>query len=233
MKNTRKILYTLIFALAFLLIGTVKSNAGNLKLNNLDFNAQINNDGSMDVTETWDINISETNTLYKSFKTDFSKYSGITDVTVKEITNGQNKYFLDNENWAYHVKKDYYYGTKNDDGDFEIGWGVGLDNSSGRRKYEISYTVKDAITKYNDYSELYWQFVGKNFEIYANKITGTIYLPSNVSNKDEIKVWGHTEDLNGTIYATDLNKIDLKPTPITLYRCSDHPFPWMKASWSC
>lgn len=210
MKNTRKILYTLVFALAFLLIGTVKSNAGNLKLNNLDFNAQINNDGSMDVTETWDINISETNTLYKSFKTDFSKYSGITDVTVKEITNGQNIYFIQNYEWEYHVAKNHYYGTENEDGDFEIGWGVGLDNSSGRRKYEISYTVKDAITKYEDFAELYWQFVGKDFEISADRITGTIYLPSNVLNQDEIKVWGHTEDLNGTIYATDLNKIEFE-----------------------
>lgn len=210
MKNTKKILYTLIFALAFLLIGTVKSNAGTLELNNLDFNVQINNDGSMDVTEIWDIYISSTNTLYKSFKTDSSKYSGITNVTVKEITNGQNINFTKTENWAYHVTKNYYYGTENEDGDFEIGWGVGLDNSRGTRKYKISYTVKDAITKYNDYSELYWQFVGKNFEISTDKITGTIYLPSNVSNKYDIKVWGHTEDLNGTIYATDLNKIEFE-----------------------
>lgn len=208
MKNTRKIMYILIFALAFLLIGTVKSNAGSLELNNLDFNVQINSDGSMDVTETWNIDISYTNTLYKTFKTDSSKYSGITNVTVKEITKGQNINFTKTDEWAYHVTKDYYYGTENEDGDFEIGWGVGLDNSSGTRKYEISYTVKDAITKYNDYSELYWQFVGEDFEISAEKITGTIYLPSNVSNKDDIKVWGHTEDLNGTIYATDLNKIE-------------------------
>ena len=210
MKKTRKILYTLIFAIAFLLIGTVKSNAGTLKLNDLDFNAQINNDGSMDVTETWDIYISSTNTLYKSFKTDSSKYSGITNVTVKEITNGQNINFTKTDEWAYHVTKNYYYGTENEDEDFEIGWGVGLDNSRGTRKYKISYTVKDAITKYNDYAELYWQFVGKNFEISADKITGTIYLPSNVTNKEDIKVWGHTEDLNGTIYATDTNKIEFE-----------------------
>ena len=31
----------------------------------------------MDVTETWDINIKSTNTLYKTFKTDNSKYSEI------------------------------------------------------------------------------------------------------------------------------------------------------------
>ena len=210
MKKTRKILYILVFTIAFLLIGTVKSNAGTLNLNNLDFDVQINNDGSMDVTETWDISISQTNTLYKSFKTDTSKYSDITDVTVKEITNGQNNNFTKTDEWAYHVTKNYYYGTENEDGDFEIGWGVGLDNSRGTRKYEISYTVKDAITKYNDYSELYWQFVGKDFEISADKITGTIYLPSNVTNKEDIKVWGHTEDLNGTIYATDTNKIEFE-----------------------
>ena len=210
MKNARKILYILIFALAFLLISTVESNAGSLNLNNLDFEVQINQDGSMDVKETWDIYIKQTNTLYKSFETDSSKYSGITNVTVKETTKGPNIYFIKNDKWEYHVAKNHYYGTKNEDGDFEIGWGVGLDNSRGTRKYKISYTVKDAITKYNDYSELYWQFVGKDFEISADKITGTIYLPSNVTNQEDIKVWGHTEDLNGTIYATDTNKIEFE-----------------------
>ena len=210
MKKTKKIMYILIFTLAFLLIGTIKSNAGTLELNNLDFNVQINDDGSMKVTETWDINISSTNTLYKSFKTDYSKYSEITDVTVKEITDGKNFDFTQTDKWAYHVEKNYYYGTENEDGNFEIGWGVGLDNSSATREYEISYTVKDAITKYNDYAELYWQFVGEEFEISADKITGTIYLPANALNKDNIKVWGHTEGLNGTIYATDLNKIEFE-----------------------
>ncbi len=212
MSKIKKMLYIIIFALMILLIGTVKSNAGDLSLSNLDFEVQINSDGSMNVTETWDIYIKQTNTLYKSFKTDSSKYSKITDVSVKEITNGKENAFIKTNNWAYHVSKNRYYGTKNEDGDFEIGWGVGLDNSSGRRKYKISYKVQDVITKYNDYSELYWQFVGENFEINSNKITGTIYLPSNVQDINNIKVWGHTRDLNGTIYATDTNKIEFEVT---------------------
>lgn len=210
MKNARRMLYILIFSIMFIILGTVKSNAGSLELKNLDFDVHINNDGSMDVTETWNIHIYQTNTLYKSFKTDSSKYSGITDVQVKEITAGSESIFKKTNEWAYHVTKGYYYGTENEDGDFEIGWGVGLDNTSATKTYEISYKVQDAITKYNDYAELYWQFVGKDFEVSANKITGTIYLPSNVSNKEDIKVWGHTEDLNGTIYATDLNKIEFE-----------------------
>lgn len=204
----KKVLITTIFLALFILFGTIKSNAGSLYLNNLDFNAQIKNDGSMDVVETWDITVQYTNTLYKSFKTDKNKFSSISNVTVKDITNEEQiTTFIKTDEWAYHVQNGYYYGTDNDDGNFEIGWGVGLDTTTANKKYQISYTVKDAITKYNDYAELYWQFVGKDFEINASKITGTVHLPSNVSNKDEIKVWGHTAGLNGTIYATDTNEI--------------------------
>lgn len=210
MKLKRKLLCTMLFLVILICLGTIKSNAGELYLNNLEFNAQIMPDGSMDVIETWDIDIKETNTLYKSFKTDTSKYSKITNVDVKEITKGKNEKFLKTDNWAYHVKKGYYYGTENEDDNFEIGWGVGLDNSRATRKYQISYTVEDAVLKCNDYAELYWQFVGKDFEISANKIKGTILLPENVGNIDEIKVWGHTEGLNGTIYATDTDKIEFE-----------------------
>ena len=207
MRKEKKLLVTIIFAMILILLGTVKSNAGSLYLGDLGFDAQINNDGSMDVTETWYINIKNTNTLYKTFKKDKSKYSSITNVTVKDVTNGTSTDFKKTNEWAYHVQKGYYYGTENEDNDFEIGWGVGLDTTSSLRTYQISYRVNDAITKYNDYAELYWQFVGKDFEVDAKRIIGTIYLPSNVSNKEEIKVWGHTAGLNGTIYATDTNKI--------------------------
>lgn len=210
MKIKKKILYVILITIALVLFTSVNSKAGSLNLNNLDFIARINSDGSMNVKEIWDISINDTNTLYKTFETDSSKYSGIDDVSVKEITDGQETYFIQDDAWSYHAPKNHYYGTENSDGDFEIGWGVSLENKSAIRQYEISYTVNDAITKYNDYAELYWQFVGRDFEVDANKITGTIYLPENVSNQDDIKVWGHTKALNGTIYATGTNKIEFE-----------------------
>ena len=208
MNKTKKILITLIFLMLFIIFGTVKSNAGSLYLDDLDFNAQINQDGSMNVTETWDISINETNTLFKTFKTDKSKYSSITDVQVSEITGGTEKKFTQTGTLMYHVTKDCYYGLKNDDGNFEIAWGVGLDDSRATKKYKISYKVNDAIAKYQDYAELYWQFVGSDFEVSAGNVTGTITLPQNATSKDDIKVWGHTEGLNGEIYATSTNKIE-------------------------
>ena len=211
MKIIKKFFIISIFIFISLIILSIKSNASSdLLLNNLDFNAFINSDGSMDITETWDIKIKDTNTLFKTFKLDSGKYKDITNIQVTDITNGENKEFRQINTLMYHVTKNCYYGLINDDGNFEIAWGVGLDNSSDTKKYKISYTVQDAISKHNDYAQLYWQFIGSDFEINAKKVTGSIILPGQVENKDEIRVWGHTEDLNGEIYVTDLNKINFE-----------------------
>ena len=197
--KTRKLISVLIISLFLLLVGTTQSEAS-LNLNSLDFNVQINEDGSMNVIETWDIDISETNTLYKTFDIDKEKYTAITDFKVEEIENGRNKEFTKTDLWKHHIDEDYYFGGINQDGAYEIAWGVNV-TSNARREYRISYKVIDAIRKYGDCAELYWQFIGDRFEISADKITGTITLPVPVENKEELRVWGHTKYLNGEIYA--------------------------------
>lgn len=207
MRGLRKffIIGIITFIMAICFAGKVSADSY-LHLDNLEFHVEINKDASINVTEYWYIDIEETNTIYKSFKIDYTKYSNITDVKVTDLATNQK--LNQQSNWKYHVDKGYYYGSNNPDGDFEIGWGVGLDNSSGTRKYKIEYKVKDVITKYNDYAELYWQLLGEDFGISADKITGLIMLPENANSKEDIKVWGHLETLNGTIYATDINKIE-------------------------
>ena len=68
MKIIKKIAILFALSISFILFFQTKVDAasGKLYLNNLDFEVQINSDGSMDVTEIWDINISNTNTLYKT-----------------------------------------------------------------------------------------------------------------------------------------------------------------------
>lgn len=206
MMKTRKLISIFIISLFLMLIGTTKSEAS-LHLNNLDFNVQINEDGSMNVTETWNIDISETNTLYKTFDIDKEKYTAITDFKVEEITNGTIKEFRKTDLWKHHIDENYYFGGINQDGNYEVAWGVNI-TSNAKRKYEISYRVIDAVKKYGDCTELYWQFIGDRFEIKADKITGTIKLPVPVQNKEELRVWGHTKYLNGEIYATDTRTIE-------------------------
>ena len=112
MKKTKRIFITILLVVAFLLIAQTqaKASSSNLNLKNLDFDVNVNDDGSMDVVETWNIRISDTNTLFKTFKTDSKKYSSISDVKVKEITNGESKEFEEIDELMYHVTKDCYYG---------------------------------------------------------------------------------------------------------------------------
>ena len=212
MKRLKRciIFILLISACMILKTGISKASSSDLFLNLLQFEAQIQEDGSMVVTEYWDIDIEDTNTLYKTFKLDNSRYSTITDVTVTDITNGQNQPFRKIDQEMYHVTQNCYYGLVNKNGMFEIAWGVGLDNGSETKEYKIQYTVEDAIAKYQDKAELYWQFVGEDFEVNAQKVVGTITLPQSATSKDEIRVWGHTEDLNGEIYVVDSNTIEFE-----------------------
>lgn len=211
MKKIKKVLLFVVILFFVVIFSENRVRAeSSLYLNSLEFNVQINEDASINVTEYWDINIEETNTLYKTFKTDNTKYTGITDVKVTEITEGRKRIFKQQDEWEYHVDSGKYYGVKNQYGNFEIGWGVGLDNSYDSRVYKIEYKVQNAITKYSDYSELYWQLLGEEFEISAEQVRGTITLPEKVNSKEDIKVWGHIETINGTIYATDLDKIEFE-----------------------
>lgn len=195
MKVRKKIIISLIFFGILVMLKNV-SYAGTQKWNALDYNVTLNSDGSMDVIETWDIYISETNTVFKNFELDSNKYSGITNVKVKNVDTGEELTQIYKE--MYHVTKNCYYALPISDGKFEIAWGVGLDNSSANKKYQISYTVEDVVKVYNDCSELYWQFLGTENTIKSNVITGTIKLPKAVNDIEKLRVWAHGP-LNGEI----------------------------------
>ena len=212
MKLNKKI-WIAIFFVGILLLWENCSYAGTQKLNSLDYDAKLNSDGSMDVVEVWDIDIQDTNTLFKNFELDDRKYSGITNVKVKDLDTGSDLTQIDEA--MYHVTKNCYYGLPISNWRFEIAWGVGLDNSSATKKYQISYTIEDVVTVYEDCSELYWQFVGTDNMVPAKKVTGKILLPEAVKEPENLRVWAHGP-LNGEIHKISNREItflveDFKP----------------------
>lgn len=203
----RKINNIFIFTFAFMLLFSLTTVfAGYQNINSIDYNVQINADGSIDVKESLNIYIEGFNTYYKVLDTD-KEY---TNVRVSEVRNGEKIEFENCGEWVYHAPKDMYYGDTNADGKFEIGWGVGLDNSSDTRTYEIEYRIPQMISKAKDFAELYWCFLDSSNTTGIKEITGSIFLPSNVTSKDEIKVWGHADDLNGEIYVVSENEVDFE-----------------------
>lgn len=206
MKKKYLIVIFLITIFIMFLLST-SSYAGTQKLNDLNYDVTLNADGSVDVTETWDIRVSETNTLFKTFDIDKTKYGEITDVTVEEITkSGEKISFKDTGVYAYHVQKGGYYAlTRNANREFEIAWGVSIENTENKT-YEIKYKIYDAIKTYEDCSEFYWQFIGDTNGVPAKKVTGIIKLENGVQNKQNLRAWAHGP-LDGKIEIIDNNTV--------------------------
>lgn len=164
-------------------------------MNQLDYKVTLKDNGEMEVTEIWDIYIKNTNTIFKNF--DLSdKFGMITDVTVTDLETGKQLKQIYRE--MYHVTTDCYYALEINNGKFEIAWGTGMEESKGRRKYQVKYTVTDVTTQYRDCQEVYWKFLDSVNAIPIEKVNIRITLPSQVQNNDNLLVWGHGP-LNGKI----------------------------------
>lgn len=205
MKN-KKIIVSIILFISFIGICTI-SNASSLNMKELKIDAVLEENGDMKITEYWDIYISETNTLFKSFDLDSSRFNGFTDAKVKEVLkDGSEIEYTQIYEEMYHVTDQCYYGLELDKTKYEIAWGTGMEEDSGNKKYIIEYTVKNPVRNYNDCQELYWQFIGKEFEIPIKKITGTITLPHPVENIENLRIWAHGP-LQGLIEHESNNKV--------------------------
>ena len=201
-KNLKKFLTMAIVIMILILISGnlfVKSQI----MDTLEYNITLNEDGSATIVETWDVYVSHTNTLFRNFKK-LNKYDNIVDVKVKDLTSGTNLKQIYEE--MYHVTTDCFYALTVSSGKFEIAWGTGMENKMGKRTYQITYTVIDAINSYNDCDEFYWKLLDESNGIPVKKVTGTITMPRKAEKKEDLKIWGHGP-LNGKIEVTSNDKI--------------------------
>ena len=208
MKLKNKIIYVvLIFVVVFLILSG-KSYAGTQKWNSLNYDVTVNEDGSMEIIETWDIEISQTNTLFETInntepgkKINYEMYSpglnngypkllDITNVKVTRIEDNKEIPLKKIDQKQYHVDSGCFYALQVGPTNFEIAWHVGVENKESR-KYKIYYTVKDVVRVHNDCTELYWKFLNEENEIAGKNVTGTIKLPKGVSDTKKLRIWAH------------------------------------------
>lgn len=91
MKLKKKIGIIILFAITIILFSKQSVFAGYQEWNALDFDVTVDSDGSMEVVETWNVYVSETNTLFKDFDIGTDNYQ-IRDVQVSEVIDGEEKY---------------------------------------------------------------------------------------------------------------------------------------------
>lgn len=83
---------------------------------------------------------------------------------------------------------------------------------------EYSYLLKNVAVKYDDIGELYWNYIGSEWDDPILNLTINIILPESAAN-DTIYVYGHGSD-NGT-FIKDGNEIVLMAQNISAYQAVD------------
>ena len=104
-------------------------------------------------------------------------------------TNIPNTFFLREESNRYYFK-----------------WFYSASNQS--KTFKLSYDVTNAVTLQSDTAEIYWQAIGKDWEIEQKNITVKFLLPMGIDGS-KIQAWAHGPT-NGTVSIPSSNEITLK-----------------------
>ena len=203
------ILITILLSLVFF-ENTVRAESENIKINKLEYKVNINEDGSIDVTEVWDLSINGIKEITKNFINLEKNYFSVSNIEITDLTNGKNYKLSQISKERQKLDENSFYIQEKDETKTGLTWKVGIENTSTNKKYEINYHVSNAIAKYNDYTEFHWVFLGSNFNMNVNEITGTIIFPETVKNMNEIKIWEHIDNLNKEFYYLNENTIKFK-----------------------
>ena len=77
---------------------------------------------------------------------------------------------------------------------------------NGSKTFKLNYILKNICVSHNDIGELYYNFIGGEWECTIKNLKIDIYLPN---NQTELKIWGHGPD-NGISEIVDNTHVRLK-----------------------
>lgn len=69
------------------------------------------------------------------------------------------------------------------------------------RTFTIGYRVRNAVNAYSDVAELYWQFIGKEWDVPTKRAVVVVTLPG-AAPAGSLRVWGHGP-LHGSVHVVD------------------------------
>ncbi|MBD3279611.1 MAG: DUF2207 domain-containing protein, partial [Candidatus Pacebacteria bacterium] len=77
-----------------------------------------------------------------------------------------------------------------------------------KRRFQLRYTVKNAVTWHSDVAELYWQWVGDQWALDQNNVQVTLQLPAGIID-EQLQAWVHGP-LDGQVAIPNLEQLNFK-----------------------
>ena len=153
--------------LLILAIVPAGSEARSHRFLSLDIEAQVGADAVVRITETHTVQFDGTfSGMFQTFN--ISRGIEIRDVVVSEEG---TPYQLVDEN-ASGVPGTYFVRQKGDE--LLVDWSYSATDEI--KKFQVSYTLHNAILKHNDVAEFYYQFVRKEWDQTRNQVRKVIYM---------------------------------------------------------
>ncbi len=161
------------------------------EITGMQMDVEINEDGSVSVTETREADMTEGTELYMVFNEEDMGEVQVTDFSVEGFT--------EEENWNMDAdleEKAGKYGVVETDDGTELVWGIG---DYGEQSYVVNYTLENVVRNLEDGQSLYW-----NFDTFSELPTDNFRM--NVTSDvpldaEEIRFWGF--GFEGDIVAVD------------------------------
>lgn len=221
MKKNKILLILLAFIIIILLSSKVEANSGTYSIDEVNMDVVLQKDGSLKINEklTYKFNGSF-NGIYITipYGINDNKYDKIRAQTslindsfynavsykIDSVYVGNNKYqqaysAVNGERGVYTIENDY---SKKVD---KIK--VYSPTSNAIKTFTISYTLNNLAVKHNDIGEIYYNFIGGDWDKSIKKVNININLPNN-SNRDNLYAFAHGPS-NGVVKIEDKNNINL------------------------
>ncbi|MCX6739758.1 MAG: DUF2207 domain-containing protein [Candidatus Parcubacteria bacterium] len=163
----KKIVFILAISLGLLVALPVMAQE---KIDSFDSKIQINNDATINVTETIKYNFGseERHGIYRYIPIKYARENNKYNVRVLGVS------VTDEKNHPYTYQVTY----PGDNMEVKIGDADIL--ISGVKTYVINYKLRRVINYFDDYDELYWNVTGDGWNVPIEKSSVTVLLPQNV-----------------------------------------------------
>ena len=184
-----KHIITMIITMTAFIFFSVNAEAN--EINTLEMDIEINEDGSVSVTETREADMDEGTENYIVFNEE--------DMDGIEVTDFSVEGFTEEENWdmdAGQEEKAGKYGAIDTDDGTELVWGIG---EYGEHTYVVNYTLENAVHNLEGGQSLYYNFdsfTDLDTEDFRMNVTSDVSL-----NDEDIQFWGF--GFEGDIVAVD------------------------------
>ncbi len=181
--------------------------AGSTTIYGIDIDVRLNNDGSADITETWDISsfgITEWYLVQGSLG-----HIEIEDFSVKDET---GRIFKNEGAWNIDRSIDEKAGkcgiVDKHDGSYELCWGVG---SEGQHCFTASYHMTNFVKGFDDYCGFNQRFINDSLSSNPQRISVTVSNPGTVFTPDEVTAWAFGFEGTVTVENSHVSVVSKKP----------------------